>query len=263
MVKRAYAAWTDGKITSVLPSDIKAAFPSVTKGRLVNGMKAKDRDGNLAQWTESFLSERTVEMIIMGHAITRHPVEAEVQQCSPISPILLAIYTSGLINWVEEYISAKGLSVVHDLGWVATGSNVNQVVTKLEQCAAKSIEWASRWGLQFDTVETEAALFSRRRGHRKHLLPKLSAKITVGDGFIRSNEDGTCWLGIWRVVRLKFKEHHNRCMRKTRAAEARLRTLTETYGVVPGSVQAVQIACIQAVAQYRRELWWHPKDVGR
>jgi len=60
-----------------------------------------------------------------------------------------------------------------------------------------------------------------------------------------------------------FKEQHNRCMKKARAAEARLRTLTKTYGVVPGRVRAVQVARVQAVALYRSELWWDPRDVGR
>jgi hypothetical protein len=46
-------------------------------------------------------------MIIEGHAMERHPVQAAVPQRSAVSPILFAIYTSGLIKWVEEYISAK------------------------------------------------------------------------------------------------------------------------------------------------------------
>jgi len=65
------------------------------------------------------------------------------------------------------------------------------------------------------------------------------------------------------VAHLTFKEHHNRCMKKDRAAEARLRTLTKTYGVVPESVRAVQVACVQAVALYGSELWCDPKEIGR
>jgi hypothetical protein len=80
---------------------------------------------------------------------------------------------------------------VDDLGWVATGSDVNQVITILERCTAKSIEWASRQGLQFDTAKMEAALFTCRRGHRKLLWPKLTAKIRVGNGFIRFNTQAT------------------------------------------------------------------------
>jgi len=57
---------------------------------------------------------------------------------------------------------------------------------------------------------------------------------------------------------LTLKEHHHRSMKKAVAAEARLRTLTQTCGVVPESVGAVKLACVQAVAQYGSELWWDP-----
>ena len=146
---------------------------------------------------------------------------------------------------------------------MATGSDVNQVVTIHQRCAPKSIEWASRRGLQFDTAKTEAALFTRRRGHKKHLRPKLTAKIRVGDGFIPFNSQATCWLGVWMDTHLTLKEHHNRCMKNVRAAEARLRTLTKTYGVVPERVRAIQVACVQAVALYGSELWWDPNEPGR
>jgi hypothetical protein len=54
---------------------------------------------------------------------------------------------------------------------------------------------------------------------------------------------------------LTFKEHHNTCRKKASAAEGRLRNLIKTYNVVPGSISAVQGACIQAVARYRSEFW--------
>ena len=51
-------------------------------------------------------------------------------------------------------------------------------------CAAESIKWASRRDLQFDTAKTEAALFTSRSGHKKHLQPKLTAKIKVAENFV-------------------------------------------------------------------------------
>jgi len=172
----------------------------------------------------------------------RHPVEAGVLQGSPMSPIVFAMYTSGLINWVEDDVSeAEGPSFVDDLGWVETGSDVNHVVSIFERCAAKSIEWPSRRGLQFDAAKTEAGLLTRRWGHRKHLPPKLTAKISVGNASIRFNAQATGWLGVWMDAHLTFKEHHHRCMKKARAAESRLQTLTQTCGVVPESVRAVQV----------------------
>jgi len=69
MTDRAHAAWKGGHIAGVLLIDIKAAFPSMVKGRLVNLMKVRKMDGDFIRWTESFLSESTVEMIIEGNAM--------------------------------------------------------------------------------------------------------------------------------------------------------------------------------------------------
>jgi len=171
--------------------DIKAAFPSIARGRLIDSMKAKRIDGDLIRWTQSFLSEWTVDMVIDGNVWQSHHLEAGVPQGSPVSPIFFAIHTAGLIKWVEQRVEAEGLSFVDDLRSVATGKDLNQVVQKLEGCAAESIELASRRDLHFDTAKTEAALFTRRKGHKKHLRPKLTAKIKVGNGFVRFNIEAT------------------------------------------------------------------------
>jgi len=52
-------------------------------------------------------------------------------------------------------------------------------------------------------------------------------------------------------------------MKRASAAEVRLRSLTETYVIVPVSLQAVQVACVNAVALYGSELRWNLRQVGR
>jgi hypothetical protein len=39
----------------------------------------------------------------------------------------------------------------------------------------------------------EAALFTCSRGHKKHLLPKLTGNINVEDSIIQFNKDVTRW----------------------------------------------------------------------
>jgi len=140
LVDRAHATWTHSHITGVLLMDMKATFTSVAEGRLVNWMKVRQIDGDHIRWTESFLSPRTVETIIDGNTMERHPVDAGVPLGSPRSPILFAMYTAGLIKWVEQYVSAEGPLVVDNPGWVATGCDVNLVVMTLESYAVKGIE---------------------------------------------------------------------------------------------------------------------------
>jgi len=47
VVVRGYAAWTDSDITGELQLDIKAAFPHIAKGSLLNKMRTKHTNGDL------------------------------------------------------------------------------------------------------------------------------------------------------------------------------------------------------------------------
>jgi hypothetical protein len=125
MVHRAHSAWKEDNITGVLLMDIKAAFPSVERGRLIHAMEAQRMNGDLIRLTESLLSDSPVEMVIKGNVLQSYPVEAGVPQGSPVSPILFAIHTAGLIKWVEERVQDEGISFFVDLGWIAIGKDAN------------------------------------------------------------------------------------------------------------------------------------------
>jgi hypothetical protein len=72
-------------------------------------------------------------MIIEGNTMVRHLVEASIPQGSPASQILFAICTSARINRVVERVSGvAGLSFIDEVGWVATGNDINLVGRKPE-----------------------------------------------------------------------------------------------------------------------------------
>jgi hypothetical protein len=125
---------------------------------------------------------------------------------------------------------------------MATWREVSQVFRKLESFARDSINWSEKREQAVDPAKTEVALVTCRRGEKMHLRQKLTAKIQVGNGYVRSYKDATRWLGVWMDAHLTFMEHLTRCMKKARAAEARLRSLTRSYGVIPACVRAVQVA---------------------
>jgi hypothetical protein len=134
---------------------------------------------------------------------------------------------------------AEGVSLVDNVGWVATGKEDNQDVRTPEACARVSIDWAERRELQFEIPKSETARFIHRPGHKKHLCLKLTAKIRVVTGYARFIREQTKWLGIWIGAHQMFKEYHNRCMTKARATDARLPSLRGTHGVVPACERSV------------------------
>jgi hypothetical protein len=222
--------------------DNTAAFPSIGRGSLIQTMRGKGMDGDLTRCMASGPTYRTVEIGNEGNVMGRHPVDAVMLQGSPVSPIIYAISTSEHIKWDEDSVSGgKGISFVFNFELVAEGNDVKQVVRKLQACASVSIDWAERQQLELNTATTDTDFFTRRRDHNYQLHRNLTAKISVGNGFIRYNREATRWLAVWMDSYLTFKEHHNQCMKKARAAEARLRSLTGAPGVVPACVSAVQV----------------------
>ena len=54
-----------------------------------------------------------------------------------------------------------------DVTWVVEGTDVDDVVGKLEECAAASLEWGGDNAVRFEESKTEAILFSKRRRHKR------------------------------------------------------------------------------------------------
>jgi len=64
MVDRAHLQRNEDNTMGVLLMDMKASFPSLVRGRLVQAMKAKEIDGEIIRRTQTFLSDGMVQMTI-------------------------------------------------------------------------------------------------------------------------------------------------------------------------------------------------------
>ncbi|KAI9035824.1 ribonuclease H family protein [Aspergillus affinis] len=77
-----------------------------------------------------------------------------------------------------------------------------------------------------------------------------------GGQLVTFNPEATRWLGVWLDSGLNLKAHYQTCMRKARAAEARVLRLCQGHGLAPGLARQVQVAAVQSIALYGAELWW-------
>lgn len=65
-------------------------------------MKDLDIDDDLIGWTQSFLTDRSVEIVINGCTNEKQKIESGIPQGSPVSPILFLIYISDVFSMVEK-----------------------------------------------------------------------------------------------------------------------------------------------------------------
>lgn len=67
MVGRMKKAWAEGKLTDLLLMNVMSAFDHVSLNRLLQTMEGLVVDGDLIRWTESFMSEKGVGLVIDEH----------------------------------------------------------------------------------------------------------------------------------------------------------------------------------------------------
>jgi retron-type reverse transcriptase len=109
-------------------------------------MTTGTRNGSrIIKLTESFMTDRKASLLINRHESSIKPTMTGIPQGSPVTPILFAIYISGIFEEIaEEVLRATGLSFVDDISWIATGKDVMEVTKLLEAYSKAAKTWAAR-----------------------------------------------------------------------------------------------------------------------
>ena len=223
--------------------DVAAAFLSVARGYLSKGMRRAGIDEGLVRWTDSFMRDRQVIMSVDGQDGEPMEVTTGLPRGSPISPALFAIYIADIHEAVEDQVEDSwGISYVDDVTWVVEGTDVEDVVSKLERCAQASLEWADNNAVRFEESKTEAILFSNRR-KRRQCRRGIRVGSTHRVRFAVAGE-ATRWLGICPDASLNLEGNRRRRIGKTRQAEAKLRRIINQYGMPPASARNLQAVIV-------------------
>lgn len=87
-------------------------------------------DNNLIGWTQFFLIDRKVDIIIDRYKNLRRDIKTGILQDFPVSSILFLIYIIGVFDTVTA-TSAEVTSVLFmdDLGFLARSNSIKEVTT--------------------------------------------------------------------------------------------------------------------------------------
>jgi len=164
LMNRTQQAWQGKRVAGVLMMDVKSAFNNVSKPVLNRRLLELGIEPDLVRWTDSFMSDRKVRLVLEGREGEEHEVETGVSQGSPVAPILFTAYLSGIFDQVEAACpGVQGLSFVDNVAWWADEKSEKEVAEALARAATAALDWARENGVTFDQAKTEAMFLSKRR----------------------------------------------------------------------------------------------------
>lgn len=124
-------------------------------------------DNDWIGWTQSFLTDRKVEIVIDGHINPEKNVETGILQGLPMSPILFLIYISGVFYAVLVILpNTISVSFIDELEFLASGNLVWEVTTSLEKTGETVLNWGLDNIVPYDMAKTEAILFTKARSKK-------------------------------------------------------------------------------------------------
>jgi hypothetical protein len=258
------AAWNAGKVTSALTIDIKGYFDFVNHQRLLCELRRKGIPLQYVKWVASFLEDRQAAVCLDGKRGDMKPVKNGIPQGSPVSPILAAFYSSGLLEKFErnerpvnplplpDNPTDPTMFMYVDDGMIFVSSKSLDTNIRLLCSAYKEARaWAKEAGLDFDLVKRELMHYTRRPkdGCPAIRLPNddgTETTITVVFSTVK-------WLGVYLDRKLLFNHHV-----KTLAARAEntVNGLTMLSNTVRGLSQS---PCVVPVMSYASAVWWTGK----
>lgn len=196
--------WREGKIVSGLFLDVKSAYPSVHKKRLIHSLTTKTCPDYLVRQIETFLEGRTTDLRLQDYLSIRFDVEDGLPQGSPLSVILYLLYNLSLLIDTRISLTADRISLgfIDDVTHVVANKDVDLNILDLEEEGDRLLEWGRQHGAIFNQKKAQLMHFT----HRKHSNPTL----WFGSQEIKPQNVELRWLGLWLDPKLTFRAHIHR-----------------------------------------------------
>jgi hypothetical protein len=155
------SAQQSGLKCGLLLFDIQGFFDNINRGRLVNVFANLGFAPELVSWCQSFLTDRTVRLRFNGKSSDPFETDIGTPQGSPVSPVLLIIYTSPLLHRMQGWNNASLGMYIDDSVIFVCGREWDKVETTLREGYGRCVEWLTCAGLKVEPDKTELIFFRK------------------------------------------------------------------------------------------------------
>ncbi|KAI7944162.1 hypothetical protein MJO28_011690 [Puccinia striiformis f. sp. tritici] len=192
--------WQEKKVVSALFLDVKSAYPSVIKERLIDTLIKHDIPSYLAAIIQSLLSDRSTSLRMDDYLSPSFDLHCGLPQGSPLSPILYIIYNSDLLinNSLDLKQNKISLGFIDDVTHFVAEKHLEDGIRELEEEGNRSLRWGKKNNTIFDKKKANFMIFTCRSVNIRPL--------NFGDLLLHHSKS-VKYLGIILDPRLSFRLH--------------------------------------------------------
>lgn len=213
--------------------DIAKAFDKVWHRGLLAKLLAFGTGFTFHNWVSSFLSSRSIRVVLDGVQSDSFPIEAGVPQGSVLSSALFLIYINDLltvtVNPIHSFADDSTLHSVYELPQNHKRSDVLSKRVRMVDSINRDLDIISAWGkdnlVSFNANKTQACLFSNKRNisvpsisfenvtlsqtsHLNLLGITLGSDLIWQDHILSSAKKAACRLGFLRRSKKYFNSEN-------------------------------------------------------
>ena len=137
---------SDQKLASILALlDLSAAFDTLDHAILLRGLESTFGISGVAlSWFESYLSDRTQSVVVIGLMSIPIPLVFGVPQGSVLGPVLFTLYSQPLSDVIACHNSGS-----------APPSDFTSAQSNIQSCISDTLSWMQSNKLKLNTEKTE------------------------------------------------------------------------------------------------------------
>ncbi|MBW0517154.1 hypothetical protein O181_056869 [Austropuccinia psidii MF-1] len=246
--------WREGKIVMGMFLDVRSAYPSVQKKRLIHIVEQKQCPPYLCYVIDSFLSGRTTRLEIDQFTSQNFQIPNGLPQGSPLSVTLYLLYNSSLLLPTPPSLKENNISLAYidDVVHLLATNTTQQGQAKIEEVMTRSKGWALRHGAVFDEKKTNLMIFTRKR--------QATKEITIaGTTYVLQKE--LKWLGVTLTPTLTPTRHIQMVKTKARTKLSQLgRIIRPTFGLSQREARTLIAAVLKPRILHGSIIWYTEKN---
>jgi len=211
---------------------------------LMTKVKKLGINGNLFQFINEFINNRTFEVKVGAETSEKRTLENGTPQGSVLSPILFLI----MINDIEIGNTGAQLSLfADDSSTFKSGKNLCKIMKDLQSSLDYISKWADTWGVRISSSKSSYVIFTNKMKY------KITKPLNINGQEIKG-DDKVKFLGIIFDKRLTWRRHFEYIENKCKQRLNLMRKLTGTqWGASKESLLTIYRALIRSLLDYGAE----------